>query len=152
MCIGTLLFLVTLIVTYCPNKAGRQKKETPFPWGTLRPLPHKGLVIPLSLDAGPALQKQIRQISQILKSFFFPLHFLSLRYVYFIVVTIPLLLGKNLNGTALHHGIARLDLILLKSMFLTHLSKVEDKNLKKATPFIQDLTFALFATIAPTLW
>ena len=44
--------LLTLMVTYCPNKLGRQKNDTPLE-GTMRLLPHRGLVIPSSLDAGP---------------------------------------------------------------------------------------------------
>ena len=45
--------LVLLIVTYCPNKLGRQKKEAPFPSETLKPAPQIGFVTPPSLDAGP---------------------------------------------------------------------------------------------------
>ena len=43
-------------------------------------------------------------------------------YVYFIEVTIPLLLGQNYNfGTALHPEIAKLDLVLPKSIFFDSL-------------------------------
>ena len=43
-------------------------------------------------------------------------------YVYFIEVTIPLLLGQNYNfGTALHPEIVKLDLVLLKSIFFDSL-------------------------------
>ena len=50
---ASLSLLVLLIVTYCPNKLGRQKKEAPCPLGTLKPPPQIGLVMPPSLDTGP---------------------------------------------------------------------------------------------------
>ena len=126
MCIGHARSGVTLIVTYCPNKAGRQKKETPFPWGTLRPLPHKGFVIPLSMDAGPAWQKQIRKVSSILNSFF-SFAFSALHYFYFLVATIPLMLVKRYGVTARK---SKGGLDFAKIHFFIHFSKVNRKNLK----------------------